>query len=261
MKRLIKLILNIFPRTLLQRAAGWAVPLLGIFYLGRGRECPLCGARRRRFLPYGYVTPREDALCPRCLSLERHRLLWLYLERETSLGMDRPRLLHAAPEVALMRRLRKLYSDVPERYVTADLESPLADMHFDIQQMPLADGSFDVVICNHILEHVEDDRRALREIFRVMRSGGWGIILSPVDLSRAETFEDDTVTDREERTRLFGQYDHRRVYGRDYASRLAEAGFEVEDRDYAAEFSAAERTLYALPADHIYIVRKPVNKS
>ena len=230
MKRLIKLILNIFPRTLLQRAAGWAVPLLGIFYLGRGRECPLCGARRRRFLPYGYVTPREDALCPRCLSLE-------------------------------MRRLRKLYSDVPERYVTADLESPLADMHFDIQQMPLADGSFDVVICNHILEHVEDDRCALREIFRVMRGGGWGIILSPVDLSRAETFEDDTVTDREERTRLFGQYDHRRVYGRDYASRLAEAGFEVEDRDYAAEFSAAERTLYALPADHIYIVRKPVNKS
>ena len=194
MKRLIKLILNIFPRTLLQRAAGWAVPLLGIFYLGRGRECPLCGARRRRFLPYGYVTPREDALCPRCLSLERHRLLWLYLERETSLGTDRPGLLHAAPEVALMRRLRRLYSDVPERYVTADLESPLADMHFDIQQMPLADGSFDVVICNHILEHVEDDRRALREIFRVMRGGGWGIILSPVDLSRAETFEDDTVT-------------------------------------------------------------------
>ena len=245
MKRLIKLILNIFPRTLLQRAAGWAVPLLGIFYLGRGRECPLCGARRRRFLPYGYVTPREDALCPRCLSLERHRLLWLYLERETSLGTDRPRLLHAAPEVALMRRLRRLYSDVPERYVTVDLESPLADMHFDIQQMPLADGSFDVVICNHILEHVEDDRRALREIFRVMRGGGGGIILSPV----------------EERTRLFGQSDHRRVYGRDYASRLAEAGFEVEDRDYAAEFSAAERTLYALPADHIYIVRKPVNKS
>lgn len=261
MKRFIRFILNALPRPLLQRMAGWAVPMLGLAYVGRGRECPLCGARRRRFLPYGYVTPREDALCPRCLALERHRLLWLYLERETRLAAELPRLLHVAPEAALMRRFRELYRGVPERYVTADLESPLADLHFDIQHIPLADDSFDAVICNHIMEHVGDDRQAMRELYRILRAGGWGILLSPVDLSRAATFEDDTVTDRDERTRLFGQYDHRRVYGRDYAARLAEAGFEVEDRDYAAEFIAAERTLYALPADHIYIVRKPVNKS
>lgn len=261
MRRFIRFILNALPRPLLQRAAGWAVPLLGLVYVGRGRECPLCGTRRRRFLPYGYVTPREDALCPRCLALERHRLLWLYIERETRLAAERPRLLHVAPEAALMLRFSRLYGDMPERYVTADLESPLADMHFDIQHIPLADASFDAVICNHIMEHVEDDRQAMRELYRILRAGGWGIVLSPVDLSRAATFEDDTVTDRDERTRLFGQYDHRRVYGRDYASRLAEAGFDVEDRDYAAEFTAAERTLYALPADHIYIVRKPVNRS
>lgn len=261
MRRFIRFILNALPRPLLQRAAGWAVPLLGLVYVGRGRECPLCGTRRRRFLPYGYVTPREDALCPRCLALERHRLLWLYIERETRLAAERPRLLHVAPEAALMRRFRRLYGDVPERYVTADLESPLADMHFDIQHIPLADASFDAVICNHIMEHVEDDRQAMRELYRILRAGGWGIVLSPVDLSRAATFEDDTVTDSDERTCLFGQYDHRRVYGRDYASRLAEAGFDVEDRDYAAEFTAAERTLYALPADHIFIVRKPVNRS
>lgn len=261
MKRFIRFILNALPRPLLQRAAGWAVPLLGLFYVGRGRECPLCGTRRRRFLPYGYVTPREDALCPRCLALERHRLLWLYLARETRLAEERPRLLHVAPEVALMRRFKRLYGDVPERYVTADLESPLADLHFDIQHIPLEDGSFDAVICNHIMEHVEDDRLAMRELYRILRAGGWGIVLSPEDLSRETTFEDDTVTDRDERTRLFGQYDHRRVYGRDYAARLAGAGFEVEERDYASEFSEAERRLYALPADHIYIVRKPLNRS
>ena len=171
MKRFIRFILNALPRPLLQRAAGWAVPLLGLVYAGRGRVCPLCGVRRRRFLPYGYVTPREDALCPRCLALERHRLLWLYLERETRLAEERPRLLHVAPEAALMRRFRRLYGDVPDRYVTADLESPLADLHFDIQHIPLADASFDAVICNHIMEHVEDDRQAMRELYRILRAG------------------------------------------------------------------------------------------
>lgn len=219
----------------------------------------MCGCKRRRFLPYGYVEQRENALCPNCLSLERHRLLWLYLQRETDLMEARPRLLHAAPEVALMRKLKQLYQDCPKQYVTADLESPLADMHFDIQQIPIADGEFDAVICNHIMEHVEEDRKAMSELYRILRPGGWGIILSPVELSRAETFEDDTITDRDERTRIFGQYDHRRIYGRDYADRLASVGFEVVESDYRAAFTAHEQALYALPEDHIYFVRKPLN--
>ena len=106
MKRLIRWALNHVPRPLLQRLAGWAVPVAGLFYVGRGRECPVCGARRRRFLPYGYVAPRADALCPSCLSLERHRLLWLYLTRETDLLRRPQRILHIAPEVCLMKRLR-----------------------------------------------------------------------------------------------------------------------------------------------------------
>lgn len=257
MKRLIRFILNAIPRPILQRMAGWAVPLLGLLYVGRGRECPVCGTKRRKFLPYGYVTSRDNALCPNCLSLERHRLLWLWLQRESDLFERRPRLLHVAPEVCLMRHLRKAYKGHEEDYVTADLESPLADLHFDIQHIPLADESFDVVFCNHIMEHVEDDLQAMREIHRVMRRGeGWGVILSPVELEREKTFEDDSITDPEERTRIFGQYDHRRVYGRDYADRLREAGFEVEDLDYAATLTAEERERYALPKDHLYIVRK-----
>ncbi len=257
MKRLIRFILNAIPRPILQRMAGWAVPLLGLFYVGRGRECPVCGTKRRKFLPYGYVTSRDNALCSNCLSLERHRLLWLWLQRESDLFDRRPRLLHVAPEVCLMRHLRKAYKGHEEDYVTADLESPLADLHFDIQHIPLADESFDVVFCNHIMEHVEDDLQAMREIHRVMRrGGGWGVILSPVELEREKTFEDDSITDPEERTRIFGQYDHRRVYGCDYADRLREVGFEVEDLDYAAMLTAEERERYALPKDHLYIVRK-----
>lgn len=103
MKRLIRWALNHLPRTFLQRIAGISVPVLGWFYIGRGVECPVCGTRRRKFLPYGYVHSRPNALCPRCLSLERHRLLWLYLQRETDLPTAYPRILHIAPEVCLMR--------------------------------------------------------------------------------------------------------------------------------------------------------------
>lgn len=256
MRRLIRLALNRIPRPVLQRLAGWVVPLAGLFYRGRGVECPVCGAHYRRFLPYGYVASRPNALCPRCLALERHRLLWLYLTRETDLCTTRPRLLHIAPEACLMRRLKPCYAACADRYVTADLESPLADLHFDVQRIPLPDASFDVLICNHLLEHVADDRLALRELHRILRPGGWGILLSPVERTRAHTYEDDTVTDPEERTRIFGQYDHRRIYGADYADRLRAAGFEAADIDYAARFTAGERRTYALPDDRIYVVRR-----
>lgn len=226
----------------MQRLASLGVPMMGLLYLGRGRECPICGARRRRFLPYGYVEVREDALCPSCLSLERHRLLWLWLVRESDLLQHKHiDILHIAPEVSIMKRLKRV-----EGYRTADLESPLADLHFDVQSIPLADASQDVVMCNHILEHVADDRRAMRELRRVLRPSGWGVLLVPQDHSREETFEDDSITDEAERIRLFGQYDHRRVYGRDYADRLREAGFEVEAIDYASRLTPQELMLYGV---------------
>ena len=258
MKRLIKFALNHIPRPIVQRMAGWAVPVMGLAYKGRGRECPICGAHYRKFMPYGYTNAgsRENALCPSCLSLERHRLLWMWLERNSDLLASRPTFLHIAPEVCLMRKFRKAYKGDDKRYITADIESPLADLKMDIQAIPLADESVDVIFCNHILEHVEDDRLAMREMYRVMRSGGWGIMLSPVDLSLEKTFEDDTITDPEERTRIFGQYDHRRNYGRDYADRLREVGFEVEEVDYAAQFTPEERVKYGFRTEIIYVVHK-----
>ncbi len=258
MKRLIRTLLNHVPRPLMQRMASWAVPIMGLVYLGEGRRCPVCGCERRKFLPYGYVTSRENALCPSCLSLERHRLLWLYLERETTLTKSRPTLLHIAPEVSIMRKLKAIYKRFPKRYLTADLESPLAYLHFDVQQIPLDDNYAEVILCNHLLEHVADDRLAMRELYRVMQIGGWGIMLSPVEYDRRETFEDDSITDPKERTKIFGQYDHRRIYGLDYADRLREAGFEVEEIRYFEELTPAEREEYALTDEVIYLVRKGV---
>ncbi len=240
----------------MQRMAQWVVPLMGLLYLGRGKVCPICGCERRRFLPYGYVSSRENALCPNCLSLERHRLLWLYLSRETTLKTQKPKLLHIAPEVSIMNKFRSIYKDFPKRYITADLESPLAHLHFDVQAIPLDDSFAEVVICNHIMEHVEDDLRAMSEIYRIMKPGGWGIILSPIDPERLTTFEDDSITDPAERTRIFGQYDHRRIYGRDYADRLRSVGFEVEEITPSQIVDDEEYGLFALTCETIFKVVK-----
>jgi hypothetical protein len=259
---MVKFLLNRIPRGILQRAAGILVPIAGIFYaIGRSRggvggdvECPLCGARYRRFRPYGYVSVRHNALCPKCLALERHRLLWLWLTRETDLLSSAPRFLHIAPEICLSRRFEKIFP--AKNYVTADLESPLANVKMDVQKIPFSDGEFDVIFCNHVLEHVDNDRLAMCEMFRVMRPGGWGVMLSPVDETRDETFEDDTVTDPAERTKIFGQYDHKRIYGRDYADRLRETGWQVDEIDYFAALTPEERSRFGLRSEILYVVRK-----
>jgi SAM-dependent methyltransferase len=168
-----------------------------------------------------------------------------------------PSFLHIAPEVSLMRQFNKIYAGpTADRYVTADLESPLAKVKMDVQAIPFADNSFDVIFCNHILEHVADDITAMSEMYRVMRPEGWGVMLSPVDEAHATTFEDDTITDPAERTRIFGQYDHRRVYGRDYADRLRSVGWQVSEIDYFATLSPTEQALYGLRPEPLYIVRR-----
>ena len=183
-------------------------------------------------------------------------MIWLWMERQTSLFESHPRLLHIAPEPPLMKHFRESYGSSKD-YITADLESPLADQHFDVQNIPLPSDSIDVIICNHLLEHVENDRLAMQELHRVMKPGGWGIFLVPEDRERETTFEDDSIVDAKERTRLFGQYDHRRIYGRDYDDRLREAGFEVERSDFARRLTEWEKRLYSPGEDDLVIVRKP----
>lgn len=247
------------PRKYIQCVVHVCTPVMGLAYMGRGVECPICGSRYRKFMPYGYAVQRDNALCPWCLALERHRLMWLYLQNETdffdskSENFENRKILHVAPEYCFIKRFEKLYG---ENYVTADIESPLAKVKMDIQNIPFADESFDIVFCNHILEHVENDRLAMSEMFRIMRPGGWGIMLSPVNFSRETTYEDASITDPGQRELHFGQKDHLRDYGCDYAARLADVGFDVEEINYVRYFSPEEVRLYALRPEIIYLVRK-----
>lgn len=257
MKRIVRYILNRVPRKTIQRFVPNLKHIAHFFYAGNSVCCPICGHSYRKFLPYGYVHTRDNALCPSCMSLERHRLLWLYIERETDLLSAHYKMLHIAPEKCYMDRFTEAMGT---DYITADLESPLARIKLDIQNIQYPDCSFDVIFCNHILEHVGDDRKAIGELYRVMRYGGWGIVLSPINTNRATTYEDPAIVTPADRSRAYGQHDHLRDYGLDFPDRLRDAGFEVECIDYSAQLTADERKRYGLRNDTIFRVTKPIKE-
>lgn len=248
MKKLFKLVLNSLPRPFLIRMSYFIRPLLAFSMRGKEHTDPIDGRQFRRFLPYGYENPRENVLSPSTLSLERHRLLWLYLQNETDFFTATHKVLHFAPEQAFYKRFRKLGN---LDYTTTDLNSPLADVKADICDLPFADDSYDIILCNHVLEHIPNDTKAMQELFRVLKPGGWGIFQIPQDLNRDLTFEDDSITDKKERAKIFGQYDHVRIYGRDYFDKLRSIGFEVHEVDYTSVLSPAEVERYRLAAGEI----------
>ncbi|WP_299552648.1 class I SAM-dependent methyltransferase [Seonamhaeicola sp.] len=254
MKRLFKLILNVIPRPLLIRMSYIVRPVLAFFLKGNTFTDPIDGKSFRTFLPYGYGNQRNNVLSPSTLSLERHRLLWLYLKNETDFFKPAPvsgaskKVLHFAPEQAFYKRFKRLgHLD----YVTTDLNSPLADVKADICDLPFEDNSFDFILCNHVLEHIPDDTKAMKELYRVMKADGMGIFQIPQDLKRVVTFEDNSITDKKERAKIFGQYDHVRVYGRDYFDKLRSIGFQVEEVDYTSHFSDEAITKYCLAKGEI----------
>ncbi len=253
--KIFRKILNTIPRPFLIRFSYLAKPFLQLFLRGNKYEDPIDGRTFRKFLPYGYEKQRENVLSPSTLSLERHRLLWLYLKTETNFFTRNLKVLHFAPEQAFYKRFRKLKNI---DYTTTDLNSPLADVKADICNLPFEDDSYDFILCNHVLEHIPDDTRAMQELLRVLSPGGTAILQIPQELSRETTFQDDSITSREERARIFGQYDHVRVYGRDYFEKLRAIGFEVEEVDYTANLTAAQIDRYRLAKGEIIpVCRKP----
>lgn len=237
MKKIFKFFLNLVPRPVLISLSYFIKPLFTFYYKGDTFEDPIDGKTFRSFLPYGYESPRENVLSPSTLSLERHRLLWLFLKKETNFFESPLTVLHFAPEQAFYKRFRKLKN---LNYTTTDLNSPLAAIKADICNLPFADNSYDVILCNHVLEHIPDDTKAMKELYRVLKPGGWGIFQIPQDVKRDKTFEDNSITDKIERTKIFGQYDHVRIYGRDYFDKLRAIGFKVSAIDFTQQLSPAE---------------------
>lgn len=215
--------------------------------------CPLCGGRWTGFKD---DWNRADALCWRCGSHERHRAQWLLFESRPELLGSATRLLHFAPEYCLRRRLVRAGLAEGFTYVTADLDPRGVDLSLDITGMDLPDGAFDAVVCSHVLEHVADDRAAMRELRRITQLGGWCLVSVPLDLTRKHTHEDSAMSTEQDRLREFWQADHVRLYAPDIEGRLAAAGFEVEVIRPAEAFGMENvETCRLLTSDWIFLCR------
>ena len=235
------------PRKYLQLFSQQALRLLAFWYKGNNVQCPVDGRTYRKFLPYGRIHARANALCPGSLTLERHRLLWLYLQDKTNFFSKPIKLLHVAPEICFVDRFEQMdHVD----YTSADLDSPWAQIKMDLHNIPFEENTFDAVLCNHVMEHVRDDLQCMREILRVLKPGGWAIIQSPV-YDMAETYEDPTITDPRAREVAYGQDDHLRKYGQDYGDRLRQAGFVVTEDDYVRKLTPDQVRWYALMKDEL----------
>jgi predicted SAM-dependent methyltransferase len=248
--RLFKSILNTIPRPLLIKASYFIKPFIAWYLRGNKFTDPIDGRSFKKFLPYGYGKQRENALSPSTLSLERHRLMWLFLKDETTFFSThkKQKVLHIAPEQCFLDIFKKQKN---LEYTTSDLDSPIADVKADICNLPFEENEFDIIFCNHVLEHIKDDTKAMKELYRVLKHGGYGIFQIPQELSRAKTFQDDRITDGKERAKIFGQYDHVRIYGRDYFDKLRSIGFHVIEVDYTKKISREKQNRFCLMAGEL----------
>jgi SAM-dependent methyltransferase len=256
MKKLYKFLLNKLPRPLLIRLSYLFKKIAPIVYKGNKVECPVCNRSYSKFLSYGSsIAHRENVLCPGDLTLERHRLMWLYLKDHSNFfSNDKLNVLHIAPEQCFHQRFKQQEN---LNYLTGDLVSPIADLHFDLHQIPLEENRFDVIFCNHVLEHVDDANQCMSELFRVMKPGGWGIMQVPQDFDRDITFEDPSIKSEEDRERYYWQKDHVRLFGKDYPNWLENAGFKVEVFEKEKHYSTDQIQRFRLQEKEIlYIVRK-----
>ncbi len=248
MKLLISIATRIIPRHYLQHVSHFFLRIFSLFLRGNKFEDPINGKTYRKLLPYGRLKPRENAIAPDSLSLERHRLMWLFLKNKTNFFTDNLKFLHIAPEYCFIKIFKGMKN---LDYLTADLISPWADVKMDVHDIPFEENTFDVVICNHVLEHVDDADKVMKEFYRVMKSGGWGIFQVPIDYNNSVTIEDRSVTDPRERERLYWQSDHLRLFGRDYGDKLTAAGFKVTESNFINEIDPKLVERYALDKNEI----------
>lgn len=201
----------------------------------------------------GWALHNTDGYCPRCNAKARHRRLWLYLRDYTDFCGNAQRVLDVGPAPGLSTALAER-DDIYYVSVGVDTGTPHLSVVGDVRALPFADRSFDVVLFQHVLEHVDDDRRSLAEIRRVTAIGGWAVISVPIRLDQA-THEDPSVTDPRERERLFGESGHVRLYGYDLVDRLENAGFEWSLQN-AEDIPSADCERNGLRRDeHLFICR------
>ncbi len=237
-------------------------------YFGFKYRCPFCQSHLKTFLPFGQKLPvlkekqivgggyRTQAICPICGYIDRARLLILFLQHKTDIFSKPQKLLHVAPETGLS----KIFQAQPGLdYLTADYYAKNVMVKMDITDIQYSDNAFDAIICNHVLEHVIEDRKAMSELYRTLKPGGWAILQVPFSPLLSETYEDFSIVSKADRKRFFGQEDHVRIYAMDYVNRLEEAGFDVNVFDWTKEpenFGSEKNKFGLNPNERVFFVQK-----
>ncbi len=246
--------------------------LRGWYYKGDAVHCPICKHSFKKMLPGGFDLPaikkheivgaglRDNNICPRCLSTDRDRLIYLFLDQYSHLLDTKMKVLHIAPEPALYNILSKkeniLY--VPgTKYFEGSYYNKKIKL-VDILDIPFKNEEFDLVICNHVLEHIPEDLKAMKEVYRVLVTGGTAILQVPISYKLKETYEDFSVSDPKDKEKYFGQFDHVRIYAADYADRLSKAGFKViPTNPFTDDWSLTDVDRYALnKKEQLYHITK-----
>jgi len=249
---------------------GWQ-KYLSLKYKGADYYCPYCKNSFAKFLPGGTDLPvlieqdvigggyRENMLCPRCFSVDRDRLIYLFLEEKTDLFSAPMRILHIAPEGCIRAMLMSL-PNIDYHSGVKYYEGYYYDRHInlmDITSLPFESETFDAILCNHVLEHIDDDRKAMKEIYRIMKPRAWAMLQVPISLKLDQTFYDPSIDTPEEREQVYGQFDHVRLYGKDYPDILKKEGFSVNTYSPFETHPPEELEKYALNAREIlYIAYK-----
>lgn len=221
------------------------------FFKGEKYFCPFCGFRSTNLKWFGnnypVITEKQiigsglrRSRCYRCNSSDRERLIYAFLENEVKFfeSNNDSKILHISPERHLTDYIRtKEYKE----YIGGDLftegyEYPDFVQDMDITKIPFPENYFDLIVCNHVLEHIPDDHQAMKELFRVLKPKGLAFLQVPISLVQENTYEDMAITEPDKRAQFFGQYDHVRIYGQDYADRLSKAGFIVRKYDLASKY-------------------------
>lgn len=205
--------------------------LRGLYYRGNKYHCPCCKGNFSTLLPAG--SDRRLVQCPRCRSNERDRVLWMYLDRNPDFIRSGTKLLHIAPEAMFYKRFKKIkglqYTPGDKFAEMFESTYPADTVCIDITAMPqIADNTYDVILCSHVLEYVKEDSKAMREMLRVLKPGGKALLQVPLKPGMPITHEDDSITDPEQRALIFGDPGHIRFYGEDYEDKLRAAGWKTD---------------------------------
>lgn len=259
---------KLIPFSFAKKLRGIWQRLMSIYYYGHKYECPFCKNTFRKLLSGGFDLPvikekeiigagrRANTICPRCYSTDRDRLVLTYLKKSSPIFDKKLKVLHIAPSgslKALLSNLDNLDYQSGVKYHEGFYYSKDISL-IDITELSFKDDSFDVIFCNHVLEHIHEDRKAMRELFRVLKPGGWGILQVPISNLFEETYENPAITEPKEREIHFGQFDHVRIYGKDYVKRLTEVGFRVKEVSPLTEWEESNIEKYAVNKDEVLFI-------